>query len=67
MTPTERSEHIQMLRMKYQREHRERKGHYPHEDREELYEQEIQQSLDNMKVSLLHCLRYEFSIFIFTF
>lgn len=51
MTASERSEHIQSLRLKYQKEHRERKGHYPHEDREELHEQEIQQSLDSMKYS----------------
>ncbi|XP_052094977.1 partitioning defective 3 homolog B-like isoform X6 [Mytilus californianus] len=41
-----RADWIQYLRMEHQRKHRERHGHYPHEDREEFHEQEIQQSLE---------------------
>jgi hypothetical protein len=45
-----RAEWIQHLRMEHQRKHRERQGQYPHEDREESYEEEIQQSLDKPQV-----------------
>ncbi|XP_071157777.1 partitioning defective 3 homolog isoform X4 [Mytilus edulis] len=41
-----RADWIQYLRMEHQRKHRERQGHYPHEDREEFHEKEIQQSLE---------------------
>jgi len=45
-----RAEWIQYLRMEHQRKHRERQGQYPHEDKEESYEEEIQQSLDKPQV-----------------
>lgn len=38
-----RAERIQQLRADHQRRHQERQGHYPHEDKEEEYERQIQE------------------------
>ena len=43
-----RAEKIQQLRADHQRRHQERQGHYPHDDREEEYEKQIQE--DERKV-----------------
>ena len=45
-----RADWIKYLRLEHQRKHRERQGQYPHEDKEESYEEEIQQSLDKPQV-----------------
>ena len=45
-----RAERIQALRAEHQRRPRERQGHYPHEDKEELYERQIQEFEERVRI-----------------
>lgn len=45
-----RTERINQLRLEHQRRHSERRGHYPLDEREEVYEHHLKQKLDNGEI-----------------
>ena len=53
--PVTRAEKIQQLRADHQRRHQERSGQYPHDDREEEYERQIQEIEKQVHTGLTHC------------
>lgn len=45
-SPQNHQDRMNVLRLEHQRRHKQRNGFYPHDNEEEIYEQQIKQSVD---------------------